>query len=33
LIATTATVVFGVIPSPLVEWAANAGEAIGSLLG
>ncbi len=32
LIATAATVFFGVIPSPLVEWAANAGEAIGSLL-
>lgn len=33
LLATAATVFFGVIPSPLVEWAANAGEAIGSLLG
>jgi NADH-quinone oxidoreductase subunit N len=28
-----ATVFFGVIPSPLVDWASNAGEAIGSLLG
>ena len=33
LLATAATVFFGVIPSPLVDWAANAGEAIGSLVG
>jgi NADH-quinone oxidoreductase subunit N len=26
-----ATVFFGVIPSPLVDWAANAGEAIASV--
>jgi NADH-quinone oxidoreductase subunit N len=32
LLATAATVFFGVIPSPLVEWAASAGEAIGSLV-
>ena len=33
LLATAATVFFGVIPSPLVDWAANAGDAIGSLVG
>jgi NADH-quinone oxidoreductase subunit N len=32
LLAAAATVFFGVIPSPLVDWAANAGEAIGSVL-
>ena len=32
VLAATATVVFGIVPSPLVEWAANAGEAIGSVL-
>jgi NADH-quinone oxidoreductase subunit N len=32
LLAAAATVFFGVIPSPLVDWAANAGEALGSLL-
>jgi NADH-quinone oxidoreductase subunit N len=32
LAATAATVLFGVIPSPLVEWSENAGEAIGSLI-
>ncbi len=32
LVATAATVFFGVIPSPLVDWAASAGEAIGSLV-
>jgi NADH-quinone oxidoreductase subunit N len=31
--AAAATVFFGIIPSPLVDWAANAGEAIGSLVG
>jgi NADH-quinone oxidoreductase subunit N len=30
--AAAATVFFGVIPSPLVDWAANAGEAIAALL-
>jgi hypothetical protein len=30
--AAAATVFFGIIPSPLVDWAANAGEAIGSLV-
>jgi NADH-quinone oxidoreductase subunit N len=30
--AAAATVFFGVVPSPLVDWAANAGEAIGSLV-
>ena len=33
MLAAAATVFFGVIPAPLVDWAANAGEAIGSLLG
>jgi NADH-quinone oxidoreductase subunit N len=28
LVAAAATVVFGVIPSPLVEWASQAGEAL-----
>jgi NADH-quinone oxidoreductase subunit N len=31
--AAVATVFFGIVPSPLVDWAANAGEAIGSLVG
>ncbi len=31
-IAAAATVFFGIIPSPLVEWATAAGEAIGSFL-
>jgi NADH-quinone oxidoreductase subunit N len=30
--AAAATVFFGIVPSPLVDWAANAGEAIGSLV-
>jgi NADH-quinone oxidoreductase subunit N len=33
VLGAAATVFFGVIPSPLVDWAANAGEAIGSVLG
>jgi NADH-quinone oxidoreductase subunit N len=33
LLAAAATLFFGIIPSPLVEWSANAGEAIGSLIG
>ena len=32
-VAAAATVFFGIIPSPLVNWANAAGEAIGSLLG
>ena len=32
LLAAGATVFFGVIPSPLVDWAANAGESIAALL-
>ncbi len=32
-LAAAATVFFGVIPSPLVDWANAAGDAIGSLLG
>jgi NADH-quinone oxidoreductase subunit N len=31
-LAAAATVFFGVIPSPLVDWAANAGEALASSL-
>jgi hypothetical protein len=31
LLAAAATVFFGVIPSPLVDWANQAGEAIASL--
>jgi NADH-quinone oxidoreductase subunit N len=31
-LAAAATVFFGIIPSPLVDWATAAGEAIGSLL-
>jgi hypothetical protein len=27
-IAAAATVVFGIVPSPLVDWASNAGEAL-----
>jgi NADH-quinone oxidoreductase subunit N len=32
LLAAAATVFFGVIPSPLVDWAANAGESIASAI-
>jgi NADH-quinone oxidoreductase subunit N len=32
LVTSAATVFFGVIPAPLVNWAANAGEAISALL-
>jgi hypothetical protein len=32
-ITAAATIFFGIVPSPLVDWAANAGDAIGSLLG
>ena len=32
MLATAATVFFGVIPSPLVDWAASAGESIAGLL-
>jgi len=31
-VAAAATVFFGVIPSPLVDWAANAGEALASYM-
>ena len=31
-VAAAATVFFGIIPSPLVDWATTAGEAIGSVL-
>jgi NADH-quinone oxidoreductase subunit N len=33
LLAGVGAVFFGVIPSPLVDWAANAGQAIGGFLG
>ncbi|MQA73038.1 MAG: NADH-quinone oxidoreductase subunit NuoN [Solirubrobacterales bacterium] len=33
VLAAAATVFFGVIPSPLVDWAANAGQSIGSAFG
>ncbi|MGH2954271.1 MAG: NADH-quinone oxidoreductase subunit N [Solirubrobacterales bacterium] len=32
VLAAGATIFFGVAPSPLVDWAANAGEAIGGVL-
>ena len=32
-LAAAATVFFGVIPSPLVDWATTAGDALGFLLG
>ena len=32
-LAAAATVFFGIIPSPLVDWATAAGDAISSLLG
>ena len=30
LLAAAATVVFGVYPDPLVDWAANAGESLAA---
>ena len=32
-ICAAATVFFGIIPSPLVDWAANAGESLSTLVG
>ena len=32
-LAAAATVFFGIIPSPLVDWATSAGDSIASLLG
>jgi NADH-quinone oxidoreductase subunit N len=32
VLAAAATVFFGVIPSPLVDWATHAGESLASLL-
>jgi NADH-quinone oxidoreductase subunit N len=32
-VAAAATVFFGIVPSPLVDWATAAGEAISSLAG
>jgi hypothetical protein len=31
-LAAAATVFFGIIPSPLVDWANHAGDAIASLI-
>ena len=31
--AAAATIFFGVIPSPLVDWASRAGDALASLIG
>jgi NADH-quinone oxidoreductase subunit N len=33
ILAAAATVFFGVVPTPLVDWAENAGEAIAPFLG
>jgi NADH-quinone oxidoreductase subunit N len=32
-LAAAATIVFGIVPSPLVDWASAAGEALSGLLG
>jgi len=32
MLCAAATIFFGVIPSPLVDWAANAGESLGTFL-
>ena len=32
ILAAAATVVFGIYPDPLVDWAANAGESLAPLL-
>ena len=32
-VAAAATIFFGVIPSPLVDWASHAGDALASLIG
>jgi NADH-quinone oxidoreductase subunit N len=32
-LAAAATIVFGIVPSPLVDWATNAGEALAPFLG
>jgi NADH-quinone oxidoreductase subunit N len=32
-LAAAATIFFGVIPSPLVDWASHAGDALSSLIG
>ena len=32
ILCAAATIFFGVIPSPLVDWAANAGESLGTFL-
>ena len=33
VIASAATVVFGIVPSPLIDFSIHAGEAITSMLG
>jgi NADH-quinone oxidoreductase subunit N len=33
VVASAATVVFGIVPSPLIDFSAHAGEAIASMLG
>ena len=33
VLGAAAAVFFGIVPSPLVDWAANAGDALSSLLG
>jgi NADH-quinone oxidoreductase subunit N len=32
-LAAAATVVFGIVPSPLVDWASNAGQALAPFIG
>jgi hypothetical protein len=32
VLCAAATVFFGVIPSPLVDWAANAGESLSTFI-
>jgi hypothetical protein len=32
-LASAATVVFGIVPSPLIDFSAHAGEGIATMLG
>jgi hypothetical protein len=32
IVVAAATVVFGIYPDPLVDWASEAGESLGSVL-
>ena len=32
-LAAAATIVFGIVPSPLVDWASNAGQALAPFIG